>query len=396
MYNFTPPPSDKCAGIYIHVPFCTKICPFCSFPVFRNRPDLHETYVSALLKEIELTSAQRYAGTPITSLYIGGGTPSLLSVENLVRIVNHVTKYYRVADRMTVSLECNPEGIVPEYLYALKNIGITRLSLGIQSFDDGILHRLGRVHNSEDCTRIVDAAQDAGFTNINLDLMYGTPFHTADNTMRDVERFLAYRPAHISAYALTVEPGTRFAVKTDYARQIEQQSGAISEIFAVIRDRLQGAGIYLYEVSNFAAPGAESVQNLLYWTDADYYGFGPGAHGKTGGQRRANTSNFRLWQQALHADRLPPADEETLTPDNRRDEFLMIRLRTVWGFDFDELHTHTGLTREAFLALPAVQTILRADYAELRVHRFRLTPSGLMLADRIAADISCDAARLTA
>ncbi len=315
-------------GVYIHVPFCKKACHYCDFHFSTAKE--RSRVLSAMVLELE-QRARRQADTQALSLYLGGGTPSLLSEEELALLFNAFHKSFNLAPHAEITLEANPDDLTTERLQMWRRLGVNRLSVGIQSFNAVALKWMNRAHDANQAERAIPLIKDAGFSNYSIDLIYGVPVNTDRDWAVDLEKALQHQPPHLSAYALTVEQGTALAhfVKngtvapaTDqrYEHQYEQLVAAI-----------KFAGMEQYEVSNFALPNLYAVHNTSYWQGVPYIGIGPSAHSFDGHVRRWNVASNGKYQKALHSNLLNYYEEEILTETNLYNEYVMTGLRTQWG-----------------------------------------------------------------
>ena len=330
-------------GVYVHVPFCRKRCPYCAFVLIESDGSLHDRYVEKVCREIE--TRRPLART----LYFGGGTPSMLGAAALGRIIRAVG-----GRPEEVTVECNPEGL---RLEGLHEAGVTRITLGIQALDDGLLRTLGREHDAEGARRAYGEAR-RHFDNICVDLIFGVPGQTLEGWTRTLEEVRSWRPAHVSLYGLTYEPGTPFEKIRD--RQPEDRE---REMYEQAMDLL--SGYHHYEISNWSLPGLESKHNRAYWEGRPYAGFGPGAHSYRAPERWWNLSNVREY---LDRDEVV-AGRETLTPDQVRIERLLLGLRQDVGVEMESIPSALG----AFLE--------RVD------GRVRLTRAGKCVADTVIAKL---------
>ena len=325
-------------GVYVHVPFCTARCDYCAFATWTDRHHLIDDYVAGLIAEVRHSSRP-----PATSVFFGGGTPSLLAASQLLSVLDAIER----APGAEVTVECNPETVTPELLRAYRGGGVTRLSFGVQSMDPAALAALGRRHTPGTVTDAVRAAGDVGFDTFNVDLIYGGAGETIDSWRSTVEAVLALtpRPPHVSAYALTVEPGTPLAA--DATRHPDDDDQA--EKYAVADEVLTDAGLASYEISNWALPGHECRHNQLYWDQGDYHGIGCAAHSHQGGRRWWNVRTPERYLAAISAGRSPVADEEVLDGEARRHEALQLALRTRAGVPAESLDADDlcGLVRAA-------------------------------------------------
>ncbi len=312
-------------GLYVHIPFCDVKCRFCDFATFPGRRGDIPRYLAALAVELE-GLARRFPGRLLATLYVGGGTPSLLSPEELGRLTASIEPFFPRGDRRESTLECNPESASPQKLQAFRLAGFNRLSLGLQTTDDALLKVLGRNHTHATFQTAFRAARRAGFSNINVDLMYGLPGQTLAGWRDTLTRVIDTGPEHLSAYALTVEEETYFnrsGVAVDGDLQADMYEAA-SDLLAV-------AGYGHYEISNFAKPGRECRHNLRYWRNRECLGAGVSAAWYAEGVRRTNVDTLTAYLLAVETGRSPVAEETSLTPAQRLGEDLMLGLRLREG-----------------------------------------------------------------
>lgn len=315
-------------GLYLHIPFCRQACRYCDFffTVSLQKMDL---LIDVLLEELK--QREKEAGREVLqTLYLGGGTPSLLTPHQLDRIMNTLLSRFSFRKNPEITMECNPDDLNRTYLDALFNVGINRLSIGTQSFLDQELQLMRRSHTSEQAVQSVRDAADAGFSNITVDLIYGIPGQDLQAWEKNLNAALALPVDHISAYHLTFEEGTVF----DHWRKkgkLRPVSDELSlEQFHLLRQRTQETGFEHYEISNFAREGKRSEHNLLYWSGNPYLGAGPSAHSYHGNTRRWNVANIRKYTEAIQTGQ-PFWEEEQLTPEDRYHDYLITSLRTRWG-----------------------------------------------------------------
>lgn len=362
------------AGLYVHVPFCRHRCHFCAFLITTHR-DFVADWERAVIAELELRAAE-FPET-FDTIYFGGGTPSLAPPDSIGRIVAAARKRLTVADDTEITLEANPGDLTTNDLCELHALGVNRLSLGLQSTDDGDLKFLTRHHTAEEGRAAFHAARSTGFANITIDLMYGLPHRSREEWKERLHAALDRGPDHVSAYQLSYEPGTpmrRYRDKGDFAALPTEEEG---ERFELTRQWLAEAGYAQYEVSNFARePRFQSRHNWKYWEGAPYLGLGPAAHSYRDGRRWWNHGAVRNYVRA--AD--PKEGEEVLTEAQVRLETMFLALRTTRGIRVADLPA--GLLEQ-----PRTQAYLDEGLAELADGWFRLTPRGLAVADGIAADL---------
>ncbi|MGH9188182.1 MAG: radical SAM family heme chaperone HemW [Acidimicrobiales bacterium] len=314
-------------GVYLHIPFCARRCDYCAFATWTDRAHLVDEYLEACRTGIERAVAGGMP--PATSVFVGGGTPSLVPAAGLLAVLGAVP----LVPGAEVNFECNPDTVTPELLAAYRAGGVTRLSFGVQSMVPRVLAALGRTHGPGNARRAVQWARDAGFETFNLDLIYGGAGETLDDWRRTVEETLALAPPHVSAYALTVEPGTPLAA--DPARHPDDDDQADKYLLAT--ELFHAAGLEWYEISNWAQPGHRCRHNLLYWSQGDYLGFGCAAHSHLGGRRWWNVRTPERYMAAVTSGRSPVAGGESLDVRTRRLEAMQLALRTDSGVPLDAL-----------------------------------------------------------
>lgn len=379
-------------ALYCHVPFCETICPFCAFAVHGNRPRLHEPYLEALRAEGALAAAAHGTAretprAPLRSVYIGGGTPSALPLEEVARLLEVLRAHFPFAPDVELAFELNPEHATPAYLEGLQSLGVNRTSLGLQSLHDATLRALGRHNGAALGRRALDALLAHGPSNCNVDLMFGAPEQPPEAFQADVEAVAARRPAHVSLYGLDIEPGTPFARNARVRTWSESHHEEQATQYAWASAHLQAHGYRHYEVSNFCLPGREGRQNLIVWDGGDYLGLGPGAHSHAGGRRWHNERHLRAWMRRLEAGSAPVVAEEALTPAQRANEALMLALRRDTGLDVAAWEARFGYPWDA-ARQALVQRLVREGRARETGGRLVLTAPGLLLADAITAALA--------
>ena len=332
------------AGIYIHIPFCKSRCKYCDF-FSTTHLEKQAQYVQALLVEIQdrlsIPNTQYPIANnlyPISTIYIGGGTPSTLQVEHLRAIVEAIRREAK-GERQEITLEANPGDITQEKARAWREMGINRLSIGVQSFEDELLQLIGRRHNAEQARQAVAIAQAAGFDNISIDLMYALPSQTMQQWQHDVAQALQLNVQHISTYGLIYEEGTALTTLLDLGVVEAVDEETEMQMYDYLVEQLTANGYIHYEVSNFALPNCESKHNSSYWNDTPYIGLGAGAHSYNGQQRQWNISDLDTYIQQAHAHQLQPQIEQ-LTDEQRHIERIMLGLRTRHGVAANEIPMH--------------------------------------------------------
>lgn len=373
------------AGIYLHIPFCRRACTYCNFH-FSTSLRGKEEMLRAIAQEVALRKDE-LRGQRIETVYIGGGTPSLLTPDELTALFDVLGHHFDLSAVRECTLEANPDDLSPEYLRALHtHTPVDRLSIGIQSFRDSDLHYTHRVHSAAQAEAAVKAAQDAGFSNLSIDLIYGIPGLSDMAWLDNLARAEALGVQHLSSYALTVEEGTALhhAIEKKGAAPVEPEQSARQ--FQILMNWAREAGYEHYEISNLAKPGYRAVHNTAYWLGAPYLGLGPSAHSFDGAsKRRWNVSNNALYARAVIDRGEVPYEEEILTPTQRLNEYIMTSLRTAWGLDLLRVEEEWSRDASAALRKEAARPIARG-LAQAHGNVITLTDEGKLFADGIAAD----------
>ena len=371
-------------ALYIHIPFCLSKCPYCSFASLPGHKSLHRPYVEAVIAEMRQTAAKQRA--PLTTLFIGGGTPTALAADVLLHIIAVCCELFPFAENGEFTCEVNPGTLHPKLLRALRQAGINRLSLGVQSFDNAELRRLGRVHDAQDAQEAVMMVKEAGFINFSLDLMYGLPGQKAADWRRNLETALALEPPHLSLYQLTIEDGTPFAGRYQPGRPPMPAEEEILTMDALNQSLCGQAGLRRYEISNFARPGYECRHNLTYWMNEEYLAVGAAAVSYTAGRRQGRLAEPECYCAAIAKGEKAIAWSEQLPSEAAFRETMVMGLRLNAGvelarlrrrFDIDALtYYHGALTK-----LMAARFIQHAD------GHLRLTDAGRLIANQVLAEL---------
>jgi len=365
------------SALYLHIPFCPTHCHYCDFAVTVGTTSLIEQYVQYLLQEIELTPSQ---GQPLASVYFGGGTPSLLTPQQLERILLALDHHFHIAKTAEITLEANPGTLNKRTLTTFQHLGINRISLGVQTFDETMLKRLGRNHTVQDTYEAVDAIRRAGFTNLSLDLMFGLPEQTLANWQTSLTSALALAPEHISAYDLILEPTTPFGRAFQSGCAPLPTEEATITMYLDLIEQFQQAGYVHYEIASLARPGYTSRHNLVYWHNQGYYGLGVGATGYVLGQRV--TRPKRLVDYFTWVEHGVFTEEIPITPMEELGESLMLGLRLVAGVDLTQLRQQFGPSVDQKLAgLTQVKArgLVQETAGQLRL----VYPQGFLLANEV-------------
>lgn len=368
-------------AIYIHIPFCKQKCKYCDFNSYAGLSAAHESYVDAVLAEIAL-QAGRYGdfGT-VESIYIGGGTPTLLESSRIASILSLLKERFAIASDAEISIEANPETVTYEKLAALRKNGVNRLSIGFQSLDDDLLALLGRKHSGQQAVDAFDEARRAGFDNINIDLIFGVPGQTLANWALNLEQVAALGPEHLSCYGLTVEPGT--ALEREIAEGVltAPDEDAQADMFVYTMESLSEAGYSHYEISNYARPGKECRHNLVYWDNGDYVGFGSGAHSRIGNKRFANAAQPTEHMTTAGTDLFKPEEIE-LSVDDDMSETLFLGLRRMEGVNPEAFAARFGRSMQDIYGTQ-IEGLLGDGLIESRNGSLRLTPRGILLGNEV-------------
>ena len=373
----------KTLGIYIHIPFCRSKCEYCDFYSLAGREDRMDDYQKALTAQIT-ESAPLARGYLVNSVYIGGGTPTWYGEKRLCELLRLINKKFKMAKDVEITMEANPDSVTEKGLRAMRRAGVNRVSLGMQSACDRELQDIHRPHTFQQVSAAVAAARKAKIKNLNLDLIFGLPGQTEDSWHETVEAALALSPEHLSCYGLTVEEGTPLAGRVARGERLPDDDMQAS-LYLWTVERLAKAGYEQYEISNFAKPGCQSRHNLKYWMGREYMGFGAAAHSDFGGCRYAYVRDLEGYiRGVLDGDRLL-SESEMIPPRERSGEYLMLRLRTTLGIEEWEYR------REFYMNFDPIAVRL-SEYEQkgwaVRVgRRWRLTPEGFLLSNRLIGEI---------
>lgn len=371
------------AGLYIHIPFCKQACYYCDFHFSTNQSQKSEL-VNNIAQELEIQK-DYLQSEPLETIYLGGGTPSLLSAIDLEILFNTVRKHYRIKDLPEITLEANPDDLTSEKLRELAAIGVNRLSIGIQSFDEHVLKFLNRAHTAQDALQCVATARAEGISNISIDLIYSIPGQGDELLKKNLAMGIALKPEHISAYSLTVEEKTVFGRWASHGKLMAMDEGLSAVQFELVMNSLQEHGYQHYEISNYCLPGFESKHNTSYWQQRKYLGVGPSAHSFDGESRQFNVSNNHAYMNALRKGKIP-FERELLTQENKINEYIFTSLRTNRGCSLTYLVTQYNYDlmkmNELYLNQLTEKNLIR-----LFENKIVLTTAGKLLADKISSDL---------
>lgn len=369
----------KPLGLYIHIPFCKSKCIYCDFYSLPNAGDRMDHYTAVLCRQLAEISRQTTAHE-VDTIYFGGGTPSYLGAKRLKQILKTIEKHYRIAKAPEITLEANPDSAGDwKNLRRLRRAGFNRISLGVQSADDGMLALLGRPHTFAQAAEAAAAVRKAKIKNLSLDLIYGLPGQTMENWQETVEKAAALEPDHFSCYGLKVEEGTPlFAMQHDFEMPDDDLQ---ADMYLWTVERLSELGYLQYEISNFAKPGKESRHNMKYWTLGEYAGFGPGAHSDLGDVRYAYVRDLSAYCDGAANQGDILSENERISPRDRDTEYIMLGLRTAKGLSRQEFEYRFRLPFGPVQAV--MERFAKSGHAVLKGGRWRLTPEGFLLSNQI-------------
>ncbi|MCW5707081.1 radical SAM family heme chaperone HemW [Shinella sp.] len=381
--------SDPGFGIYVHWPFCAAKCPYCDFNSHvRHQPVDQPRFVQAFLKE--MATMRRLTGSrSVTSIFMGGGTPSLMAPETVDAILNGIARHWHVPDSIEITMEANPSSVEAERFRGYRAAGVNRVSLGVQALNDRDLKFLGRLHDVADALKAIRLARDI-FPRMSFDLIYARPNQTVEDWDRELKQAVSYAVDHLSLYQLTIEEGTPFYGLHKAGKLVVPDGEQSAVLYEATQEITERENMPAYEVSNHARPGAESRHNLTYWRYGDYVGIGPGAHGRlTAGGAKIATATERkpeAWLERVEAEGHGMIDQELLEREAQADELLLMGLRLKEGVDLARWQTLSGRDpdpdREQFL-------IEHGFIERLGNSRLRCTPAGMLILDAVVADLAC-------
>ncbi|QKX07540.1 radical SAM family heme chaperone HemW [Aquimarina sp. TRL1] len=371
------------SGIYIHIPFCKQACHYCDFH-FSTSLKRKDQMIFALCEELKIRRSEVADYEIINTIYFGGGTPSILKSEEIRFIIDTIYETYLVADEAEITLEANPDDLTPEAISIWANSPINRLSIGIQSFFEEDLEMMNRAHSAEEALQCLQLAA-AHFDNISIDLIYGIPGMTIDRWKQNLELALASKVPHISSYALTVEPKTALDAYIRKGKIPAPRDEVAQQHFELLIDTLETAGFINYEFSNFGKPGFFSKNNTAYWQGKPYLGIGPSAHSFNGIQRSWNIPNNIKYIDALAQKELP-REIETLSTQDRYNEYIMTGLRTIWGVSLTKVLQEYGDSYHSYL-LQHAQRFIDKQLLTIEDNTLLITKKGKFLSDGIASDL---------
>ena len=378
------PQPAPAVSLYLHVPFCRAKCRYCAFFSQPLRAGDLDVYVPLLVDEMALW-AERLGRVRVPTVFFGGGTPSLLPPGDLARIMDALRTHFDLAGDAEITMECNPDSASLEFLQAARSLGVNRLSLGVQSFRDDELFLLGRPHSARQAWEAAARARGAGFANLGLDLIWGLPGQREGQWLETLRRALELSPEHLSCYGLSLEPGTPLAEGLAEAPEDERQlppERELAHLYVHTGELLEGAGYLQYEISNYARLGQACRHNQACWEGRDYLGLGPAASSTLGNMRWTNPEDLRVWTELVRERKIGLHQRETLSPEIRAQERLMLALRTTKGLNLSEYRALSGrnlLTSHAAI----IQALRQKELIRLHQGRLRLTRTGMLVSSSI-------------
>lgn len=371
------------AGIYLHIPFCKKACHYCDFH-FSTSPQYKEPMLKALRHELFLR--KNYLGNqPIETIYFGGGTPSLLSANELQVLLGDIVDQFDVSSKAEITIEANPDDLNPQRVKELRQTLINRFSIGIQSFFEEDLRWMNRAHSAIEAQSSIKRVQDAGFENITADLIYGYPLLSNPKWEHNIQELIQLNIPHISSYSMTVEPATALSTFIKKGEQKAMDEGQSAAQFLILMEQLKEAGFEHYEISNFAKPGSYSKHNSNYWEGISYLGIGPSAHSFNGESRQWNISNNAKYIDQIQNGKIP-SETEVLTKENRINEYIMTSLRTSKGMDLNKITDEFG-SDYANEIKNNLEPLTEKNWILMHDQLITLTSDGKLFADHIASEL---------
>lgn len=370
------------SGIYIHIPFCRRKCHYCNFFSLASQK-YKERFLAALKEEIFLR--KNYLDQEVESIYLGGGTPSLLKIKEIESILNSIRGYNAMAEKVEITLEANPDDIDPMILREYLGIGINRLSIGVQSFFDDDLEYLNRIHSGQRAEDAVRQVKEAGFTNVSIDLIYGIPTLTDEKWENNLKKAFSFEVPHISCYSLTVEPNTALDLLIRNKKLPAPGEEQVIGQFRILLRMMKEQGFEHYEISNFCKKGYYSKHNSMYWKGIPYLGLGPSAHSFNGVSRQWNISGLVQYIDLVERNE-PFFESEILTPVQQYNEYVMVSLRTMWGCDIHKIINEFGNETGTWFTVHVTRFVESGDVVE-KEGVYYLTDNGKLFADGIASEL---------
>ncbi|GLV29382.1 coproporphyrinogen III oxidase [Sphingobium sp. TomTYG75] len=381
----SPASAPEPMALYVHWPFCVSKCPYCDFNSHVRADIDTDAWRTALLEDLA-HEAGLTGGRPLSSIFFGGGTPSLMPPEIVSNIIDAAASYWRPTADMEITLEANPSSVEAARFADLARAGVNRVSLGVQALNNQALHFLGRAHDVDEALAALDVAQSE-FDRVNMDLIYARPDQSEADWEAELARGLSFGTDHLSLYQLTIEPGTRFATLVAQGKLTPADPDHAATLYEQTQAMTEAAGLPAYEISNHAKPGQESRHNLTYWRYGTYAGIGPGAHGRREGMATLRHKKPENWMGAVGRNGHGLQSEEVLTPEDRGREALLMGLRLAEGVDLDRISALSGIPVEQLIDEAAIARLAQLDLIERKGPHLKITPAAMLLLDAILPEI---------
>lgn len=372
-------------GIYIHIPFCVSKCFYCDFNSYTDKSYIIEDYIKYLKKEIDLYSVE-LKDYKVKTIFIGGGTPSCIDSKFLCDIVNHIYKKFNLSTLIEFTIEANPKTLNKHKLNDYKNLGINRISLGLQSFNDKLLKRIGRIHTARDFLESYDLVRKFGFDNVNIDVMFNLPGQTIEDVIDTLEKVIKLKPEHISFYSLKIEEGTLFYKLYNESRLNLPDEDIEREMYYKGIELLEDNNFIHYEISNFAKPGYECKHNLIYWNVKPYLGLGLSAHSNINSKRWSNFGDFKQYFKCLNEDSLPIEESEKIDKEMEMAEFMILGLRLIKGIKKSDFNNRFGLNVENVYGRQ-LKSLEDKGLIENKEEYIKLTKKGIDLSNLVFVEL---------
>ncbi|RCW65317.1 radical SAM family heme chaperone HemW [Saliterribacillus persicus] len=374
-------------SVYIHIPFCEKICHYCDFVKFFYEEKMADEYLEALEKELKyaLPAQKQYMKT----IFVGGGTPTALNTAQLKKLVNMIDHYFDVANCEEYSFEANPGDLDAEKISILKHAGVNRISMGVQVFDDVMLEELGRLHRIKDVYQNVNDLKKSGIDNVSIDLMYSLPNQSFSNFEKTLEEALSFQLPHYSAYSLQIEPKTIFYQRYKKGSLTKPPEEVEAQMYEHLRTEMNKRGVKQYEISNFALPGYESKHNLTYWNNNHYYGFGAGAHGYLGNERIINIRPFPGYVKAVHDKGSPILHREYISKKEQIEEEMFLGLRKMEGVSLSDFYDKYRIPM-LDIYKKSYEILFKKGWIVINNNKLQLTDSGMLFGNEVFQEFLLD------
>ncbi|WP_455675476.1 radical SAM family heme chaperone HemW [Pradoshia sp.] len=369
-------------SIYVHIPFCTQICHYCDFNKFFIQNQPVDEYLQALGKEMSLYNLNK---KEMKTVFIGGGTPTALDAAQMERLLASIRENISLANDYEFTIEANPGDLTKEKLAVMKEAGVNRLSLGVQTFNEELLKKIGRAHTAEDVYRNVELAREAGFENISIDLIYSLPGQTIEDLKDTINRALELELPHFSAYSLIIEPKTVFYIMLNKGKLSLPSEDTEAYMYEYVMERMEKAGYHQYEISNFGKKGYESKHNLVYWNNEEYYGFGAGAHGYVDGVRYHNHGPLKKYMNAIGAGEKPIIDQSAVTTKEKMEEEMFLGLRKTDGVSLREFKRRFGVEMDEVFG-KVISNLIAKKLLVNDDGKIKLTHQGKLIGNEVFQD----------